>query len=155
VSDTTAVLAVDWGPVGVWAGAIATAFAVIVALLSSLGLFNRYRRARLVITFEPTQPWCRLVELPNGGTDVDPVQPRWAGVPRSISFEPIDIRPGQREYPNVLFQPGFTTQLDINQPHRVRIALFADNTDTIERELPVDVDADRSFDHATRSEDGP
>jgi hypothetical protein len=62
------IASIDWGPVGVWAGAIATALAVTVALLSSLGLFSRYHRARLRMTFEPTQPWCRFVGLPDGST---------------------------------------------------------------------------------------
>jgi len=35
-------------------------------------------------------------------TDLDPVQLRWAGVPRSRAFDAIDIRPGQREFLNVL-----------------------------------------------------
>ena len=34
--------------------------------------------------------------------DVDPVQLRWAGVPRSRSFDAIDLRPDQREFLNVL-----------------------------------------------------
>jgi hypothetical protein len=189
--------AIDWGPVGVWAGAIATALAVIVALLSSLGLFGRYRRARLRMTFEPTQPWCRFVELPDGSTalwarvgvenvggttargcigrliglstdgvvrtDVDPLQLRWAGMPRSMSFDPVDIRPGQREFLNVLFlrdgaprwaietftaddfQPGFDTELDVDHPHVLQIALYADNADTITRDQRVDAGAQRLF----------
>jgi len=189
------ITAIEWGPVGVWAGAIATALAVIVALLSSLGLFSRYRRARLRITFEPAQPWCRYVEQPDGSTalwarvgvenvggttargcigrliglstngvvrtDVDPLQLRWAGVPRSMSFDPVDIRPGQREFLNVLFrrdgsprwaivtftaddfQPGFETELDVDQPHVLQIALYADNADTVIRDQPVDAGTQR------------
>jgi hypothetical protein len=37
----------------------------------------------------------------------------------------------------------------------VRVALFADNTDTVAREFPVDVGAERSFDQAARSTDSP
>jgi hypothetical protein len=33
-------LAVDWGPVGVWAGAIATFLAALIALLGSVGGFD-------------------------------------------------------------------------------------------------------------------
>jgi hypothetical protein len=189
--------AIEWGPVGVWAGAIATALAVIVALLSSLGLFGRYRQPRLRMTFEPTQPWCRFVDLPDGSTalwarigvenvggttargcigrliglttdgvvrtDVDPLQLRWAGVPRSLSFDPVDIRPGQREFLNVLFlrdgsrrwaietftaddfQPGFDTELDVDQLHVLQIALYADNADTITRNQRVDAGAQHLF----------
>src|SRR5262249_7961854 len=190
-------VAIEWGPVGVWAGAIATALAVIVALLSSLGLFGRYHRARLRMTFEPNQPWCRFVELPDGSTalwarvgvenvggttargcigrliglstdgvartDVDPLQLRWAGMPRSMSFDPVDRRPGQREFLNVLFlrdgsprwaietftaddfQPGFDTELDVDSPHVLQIALYADNADTITRDQRVDAGAEHLF----------
>jgi hypothetical protein len=34
--------------------------------------------------------------------DIDPVQLRWAGVPRSQGLSPIDIRRAQREYVNAL-----------------------------------------------------
>jgi len=197
------ITAIDWGPVGVWAGAIATALAVTVALLSSLGLFSRYHRARLRVTFEPSQPWCRFVELPDGSTalwarigvenvggttargcvgrliglstdgavrtDVDPLQLRWAGVPRSMSFDPVDIRPGQREFLNVLFlrdgssrwtidtftaddfQPGFDTELDADHRHVMQIALYADNADTITCDQPVDAGAQRLFPPERRS----
>jgi hypothetical protein len=36
--------------------------------------------------------------------DVDPVQLRWAGLPRSGAFDPVDLRREQREYLNVLCQ---------------------------------------------------
>ena len=80
-------------------------------------------------------------------TDVDPVQLRWAGVPRSRSFEPVDIRRGQREFLNVVylvegrrwridtyaepdFHPGFTTDLPSDSEHVVDVAVFADNAAT-------------------------
>ena len=76
--------------------------------------------------------------------DVDPVQLRWAGLPRSRAFEPIEIRPGQREYLNVLvlpdgdawhlvtfedpdFDPGFTTVLGTGRTHALRVAVFSSN----------------------------
>jgi hypothetical protein len=79
--------------------------------------------------------------------DVDPVQLRWAGLPRSRAFAPVDIRPGQREYLNVLllpdgedwhlvtfedpdFDPGFTTELEAALPHELRIAVFSSNAAT-------------------------
>ncbi len=79
--------------------------------------------------------------------DVDPVQLRWAGLPRSQAFRPIEIRPGQREYLNVLlladggawrlvtfedpdFDPGFATELDVRQQHRLRVAVFSANAPT-------------------------
>ena len=62
-------------------------------------------------------------------SDVDPVQLRWAGLPRSRAFDPVDLRREQREYLNVLdlrdgdwrlvtfedpdFDPGFATDLPV------------------------------------------
>ncbi|MFD0576920.1 hypothetical protein [Dactylosporangium darangshiense] len=80
-------------------------------------------------------------------SDIDPVQLRWAGVPRSRSFEPVDIRPGQREYLNVAyrpsgghwvidtfddddFEPGFPIRLPADQRHVLTVALFTDNAHT-------------------------
>jgi hypothetical protein len=89
-------------------------------------------------------------------TDIDPIQLRWAGVPRSISFNPVDLRQGQREFLNVLFQrqtssrwtidtfvaddfsPGFSTELDANQRHVVDVTLFADNARTTTRSIELD-----------------
>lgn len=92
----------------------------------------------------------RLTAVATAGLDrddVDPVQLRWAGSPRSRAFDPIEIRPGQREYLNVLvqpdhepwrlvtfedpdFDPGFTTELDVMQVHRLRVAVFSVNAST-------------------------
>jgi hypothetical protein len=89
-------------------------------------------------------------------TDIDPVQLRWAGVPRSRSFQPIDIRRGQREFLNVVFRPvngdwlietfgdtdfdpGFATHLRAGQVHALTIALFADNTETHALALRLEV----------------
>lgn len=52
-------LAVEWGPVATWAGAIATFLAALIALLGSMGTFDRARRPQLRFTFEETEPWCR------------------------------------------------------------------------------------------------
>jgi hypothetical protein len=108
----------------------------------------------------------RLVSVRTGGeprADVDPVQLRWAGVPRSMSFEPVDIRPGQREFLNFVFlekgsacwsidtfsaddfEPGFTTGLAADQPHVVSLALFADNAETVACQLPVTIGAAQVF----------
>src|SRR6516164_4492288 len=110
----------DWGPVSGWVGAVATFVAAFVALAVALGAFDRFRRPRLRMTFEPVEPWCRaqsredestvlwirvgvenvgrrvaegcvgrLVGVTSGDTprrDIDPVQLRWAGVPRSRAF---------------------------------------------------------------------
>jgi hypothetical protein len=183
-------VAIEWGPAAVWASAVATVLAVLVALLSSLGAFGRFRAPRLRVTFEPIAPWCRTVAqapdkeilwvrigVENAGsttargclgrltglrsddvtrTDIDPIQLRWAGVPRSMSFDPVDLRQGQREFLNVLFRrtassgwtidtfvaddfsPGFSTELDANQKHVVNVTLFADNARTITRSLEID-----------------
>ena len=108
---------VEWGPVGTWAGAIATVLVVITTTLVALGYFDGFRGPRLRLTFEATEPWCRQGKTEGDGTalwvrvgvenlgaspargclgrlisvttngalrpDVDPVQLRWAGVPRS------------------------------------------------------------------------
>ena len=187
-----AVIAVDWGPVGVWVSAAITLLAVIVTALIALGLFDYLRRPRVHITFESTEPWCRSaagedggglwvrigVENSGGGTargcvgrlltvstdgrprrDVDPVQLRWAGVPRSRAFDPIDLGRGQREYLNVLylptgadwrlvtfqdpdFDPGFATDLPHNARHAIQISVFSGNagtvTTTLRAEAPTD-----------------
>ena len=92
----------------------------------------------------------RMISLTTDGAlrrDIDPLQLRWAGLPQSRSFEPIDIRRDQREYLNVLvlqdqrrwrfvtfedsdFDPGFDTELAPDQVHVLRIAVFADNAAT-------------------------
>lgn len=86
--------------------------------------------------------------------DIDPVQLRWAGVPRSRAFEPIELRPGQREYVNVLvlaqdsewrvvtfedpdFDPGFTTTLPMGARHELQVSVFASNATTTTRSLLV------------------
>jgi hypothetical protein len=91
--------------------------------------------------------------------DVDPIQLRWAGVPRSQSFHPIDLRRGQREFLNVLFldrngqwhittfedsdfDPGFPTELTANSHHVLEIAVFSDNAETILRVLVSDTTGD-------------
>jgi hypothetical protein len=115
----------------------------------------------------------RLIALSTDGiarTDVDPLQLRWAGVPGSMSFNPIDIRPGQRDFLNVLFlrkgssrweidtftaddfQPGFNTKLVVDHGHVVEVALFADNADTVTRSLPVEIDAQWVFARTKRDE---
>jgi hypothetical protein len=92
----------------------------------------------------------RMISLTTDGTprrDIDPLQLRWAGVPRSRSFDPIDIRRDQREYLNVLvlrdgsrwrfvtfedsdFGPGFETELSPDHEHPLQVAVFADNAPT-------------------------
>lgn len=90
--------------------------------------------------------------------DIDPIQLRWAGTPRSRSFDPVDIRRGQREFLNVLclregsawkivtfddpdFDPGFTTELAARSSHELWLAVSADNADTVSRSLAVKVGA--------------
>jgi hypothetical protein len=191
-----AVAVVEWLPAGVWAGAVSTFVAALIALLAATGYFDRFRAPRLRVTFEHAEPWCRSVEHPVHGkvfwvrvgvenvgkapakgcvgrltglttdgavrTDIDPVQLRWAGFPRWRSFEPIDLRRGQREFLNVLFlvegsrwiidtfgdpdfHPGFTTELLPNKHHVMQVALFADNAETATRTLAVDVGAQREW----------
>jgi hypothetical protein len=180
---------VEWGPVGTWAGAIATVLVVMTTALVALGYFDGFRGPRLRLTFEATEPWCREGKAEGDGTalwvrvgvenlgsspargclgrlisvttngelrpDVDPVQLRWAGVPRSRAFDPMDLRRDQREYLNVLclgdgsrwrlvtfedpdFDPGFATVLPLDQPHLLRFSVFSDNADTVTRSLVVE-----------------
>jgi hypothetical protein len=182
-------LALAWGPVAVWAGAIATFLAATIALLARAGYLDRLRAPRLQLTFEQAEPWCRFVDHPDEGnvlwvrvavenvgrgpargcvgrltalrtggvvrTDVDPIQLRWAGLPISRSFEPVDLRRGQREFLNVVylvegsrwkidtyaepdFHPGFTTELPFGGKHVVEVAVFADNAKTATCALEVD-----------------
>jgi hypothetical protein len=181
---------VEWGPVGTWAGAIATVLVVITTALVALGYFDGFRGPRLRLTFEATEPWCRQGKTEGDGTalwvrvgvenlgagpargclgrlisvttngalrpDVDPVQLRWAGVPRSRAFDPMDLRRDQREYLNVLcladgsrwrlvtfedpdFDPGFTTDLPLDQRHVLRFSVFSDNAHTVTRLLVAEV----------------
>ena len=179
---------VDWGPVAVWVGAFASFFAVIVALMGGMGWFTRRHRPMLRLSFGAGQPWCRrvsevlwvrvavenigrspargcvgrLIGLTTDGqprSDVDPVQLRWAGLPRSRSFGPVDLRRGQREYLNVVyrprgrdwqidtfgdkdFDPGFDTHLGVGGVHELRVALFSDNAATEEVTLRLEVAED-------------
>jgi hypothetical protein len=168
--------AAEWGTVAAWAGGIATFLAALVALLGAAGVFSSFRASRLRITFEHAQPWCRTepdgelwvrVAVENVGrrpvrdcvgritalatdgrtrADLDPVQLRWAGVPLSRALDPVDIRPGQREFLNVLrvrpggswrlvtfddpdFDPGFPLDLAPGQEHVMTLAVFSDNVD--------------------------
>jgi hypothetical protein len=50
---------VEWGPVGTWAGAIATVLVVMTTALVALGYFDGIRGPRLRLTLEATEPWCR------------------------------------------------------------------------------------------------
>lgn len=170
---------VDWGPVAAWLGATATFFVALIALLASFDVFERFQRPRLQVSFEEREPWCRAgpeglwvrIGVENRGKrpargcvgrmtgvstdggarcDVDPLQLRWAGVPRSRGFEPIELRSGQREYLNVLlvgqsahgrivtfdtadFDPGFPLELTLEQEQTIHLAIFADNATTTAR----------------------
>jgi hypothetical protein len=97
----------------------------------------------------------RLITVQTEGEprhDVDPVQLRWAGVPLSRAFDPIDLRRDQREFMDVLclvtgarwrvvtfqdpdFDPGFSTYLPLDVQHVVQISIFADNAHTVTRSL--------------------
>ena len=100
----------------------------------------------------------RLTSLRTGKTprvDVDPVQLRWAGVPRSRALVPVDLRRGQREFLNVLysthngeawaiatfqepdFDPGFTTTLLPGAVHSLEVAVFSDNANTTTMHLEL------------------
>lgn len=99
----------------------------------------------------------RLVGVHTGDSprnDIDPVQLRWAGVPRSRSLQPMDLRYGQHDFLNVLFcdrdmwlidtfqdpdfDPGFPTDLAVDRRHRLEVAVFADNAQPQILTLTVD-----------------
>jgi hypothetical protein len=61
-------LGVEWGPVGTWAGAIATVLVVITTTLVALGYFDGFRGPRLRLTFLATEPWCRQGKTEGDGT---------------------------------------------------------------------------------------
>ena len=91
----------------------------------------------------------RIIALATDGrtrADLDPVQLRWAGVPLSRAFDPMDIRPGQREFLNVLrvrpggpwhlvtfgdpdFDPGFPLELAPGHEHVITLAVFSGNVE--------------------------
>jgi Glycosyl hydrolase family 3 N terminal domain len=180
----------EWGTVAAWAGGIATFLAALVALLVAAEVFDSLRAPRLRTTFDRAEPWCRtgahgelwvrvagenagrapahgcvgrIVGLSTDGharTDLDPVQLRWAGVPRSRAFDAIDIRPGQREFLNVLvlrpgagwrlvtfedpdFDPGFALDLTSDQEHVLILAAVADEVDAPLRSLAQMTDEER------------
>lgn len=109
----------------------------------------------------------RLIAVSTDGTrrqDVDPVQLRWAGVPRSRAFDPIELRPGQREYLNVLllphdgdwrlvtfedpdFDPGFATTLPRRPRHELQVSVFSSNAATTTRSLLAHVGHDGDGPH--------
>jgi hypothetical protein len=87
--------------------------------------------------------------------DVDPVQLRWAGVPRSRAFDAIVLGRGQREYLNVLFlpngdgwrlitfqdpdfDPGFATNLPLDGRHTIELSVFSDNANTVSAALTAE-----------------
>ena len=100
----------------------------------------------------------RLIAVTTEGTprqDIDPLQLRWAGVPRSRAFEPLDLRRDQREFLNVLvlaaqsgwsivtfdapdFDPGFATELTAGQQHALELAVYCDNATTAACLLTID-----------------
>ena len=101
----------------------------------------------------------RLISVATDGAlrrDVDPVQLRWAGLPRSHAFDPMHVRRDQHEYLNVLclpdgscwrlvtfeepdFDPGFATELPVDERHVVQISVFADNAKQVTKSLIAEV----------------
>jgi hypothetical protein len=76
--------------------------------------------------------------------DVDPVHLRWAGMPRSSAFDPMDLRRDQHEFIDVLClvggarwrlvtfeDPDFPTYLPLDEQHIVQSSIFADNSHTV------------------------
>jgi hypothetical protein len=91
--------------------------------------------------------------------DVDPVQLRWAGVPRSRAFDSMHVRRGQREYLNVLrllggsrwrlvtfedpdLDPGFATDLPVDGHHVMQLSVFSDNAETVTKSLAAEPHAE-------------
>ncbi len=80
--------------------------------------------------------------------DIDPLQVRWAGVPRARGFEPITLSRGEAAYLNVVmsrdgehamefdtfnedFDPGFPTCLSSSASHEVRVTVSSDTADPV------------------------
>ena len=192
-SSPMTILAVDWGPVGLWVSAVLTFLALVVTALVALGFFDYLRGPRIRITFEPSEPWCRTGDREDGSRglwirvgvenrgrgaargcvgrlltvstnghvrqDVDPVQLRWAGVPRSRAFDALDLGRGQREYLNVLylpngagwhlvtfqdpdFDPGFATDLPVDGRHAIELSVFSNNAGTVTASLTAEARLD-------------
>ncbi len=90
--------------------------------------------------------------------DRDPMQLRWAGVPDAHGFEPIDLRPEQAEYLNILrrtesspeasietfpdYAPGHGTTVELDRVQELLIGIFSDNAASVTVELGVSQDAD-------------
>lgn len=88
----------------------------------------------------------KFASVRSGGierTDRDPFQLRWCGVPDERGFDGLHLARGQSEYLNVFliirgvdaltfvtfpgYAPGFSTALEPNQDHLLRIVAAADN----------------------------
>jgi hypothetical protein len=100
----------------------------------------------------------RLLSVSTNGKlrqDVDPVQLRWAGLPRSRAFDAMDLGRGQREYLNVLylpvegrwrlvtfqdpdFDPGFATDLPLEGRHTIELSVFSNNAGTVTNALSAE-----------------
>jgi hypothetical protein len=117
-------------------------------------------RVAVVNTGRTTAHGCvgRLLSVTTGDSprgDIDPLQLRWAGVPRSRSLQPIDIPRGERDYLNILFcegatwqidtfrdpdfDPGFPLTLAAEHRHRLELAVLCDNAEP--QKLTIMVDA--------------
>src|SRR4029453_13048969 len=87
-------LGVEWGPVGTWAGAIATVLVVITTALVALGYFDGFRGPRLRLTFEATEPGA-VRARPRGR--YGPVGPGRGGEPRRRAGSGLSWPPDQRD----------------------------------------------------------
>jgi hypothetical protein len=93
--------------------------------------------------------------------DVDPVQLRWAGVPRSRAFDAVALGRGEREYLNVVFRPngggwrlvtfqdpdfdpGFATELPLEGRHALELSVFSDNADPVTASLTAEARSGQS-----------
>jgi hypothetical protein len=88
-----------------------------------------------------------LVNIETNGCarmDIDPLQLRWAGIPRCRGFDPLNLAPGDFAYFNVVRQQenehvarfesfdypdldtGFLTALRLNESHRLTVTVTSD-----------------------------
>jgi len=132
-------IGVEWGPVGTWAGAIATVLVVITTALVALGYFGGFRGPRLRLTFEAIEPWCRQGKTEGDGTALwvrVGVENLGAGPARGCLGRLINVTTNGALRPDV--DPGFATDLPLDQRHVLRFSVFSDNADTVTRSLVVE-----------------
>ena len=113
------------------------------------GVLTEWTRVRVRNTGRTSAQRCvpMLVRVASNGAerkDIDPIQLRWAGIPRSRGFDPVNLARGDFAYFNVLRQQenekvarfesfdypdldtGFLTVLPLSDSHKLTVTVTSD-----------------------------